>query len=76
MTTKANILEELKGMHLTKVIGRKPNALDVNNWEEKASKIVPSINMNLFPGGQVDGHLAIVILEEEEQLEIDDDTFM
>lgn len=49
MTTKAIVLEELKGMHLTKMIGHKPNAEDIDNLEEEAADIVSSIKMNIFP---------------------------
>ena len=71
MTIKANVLEELKEMLLTKAIGSKPNTQDVHHWEQEATDIASSIQMNLFPKGQVHGHLAIVILKEEYQLPIE-----
>lgn len=50
MTTKANALEELKGMHPTKVVRSKPNAQDIGNWGEETAKIASSIKLNQFPG--------------------------
>ena len=57
----ANGLEEWKGMYLSKAIGCKPNAQGINNWEEEAAKTAPSIKTNLFPVGQGNGYLSIVI---------------
>ncbi len=51
MTIKANVLEELKDMLLTNVIGCKPNKQDVHHWKEEATDIASSIQMNLFPEG-------------------------
>jgi hypothetical protein len=73
---KAGVLEELKELHLTRVHGRKPTAMDVDRWEDEAAEIATTIQTSLIPGGQEYGHQAIVIPPEEYGLEIDDDEYV
>ena len=75
INTKASVLEELRDVHLTPVIGRKPTAADVDLWEEEAAEAATAIKTNAVPGGETHGHLAYVIPEAEYQLEIEDDAY-
>jgi hypothetical protein len=38
-SAKKDVLDELEHHHLTKVIGRKPTATDVDKWEDEAAKM-------------------------------------
>jgi hypothetical protein len=77
MTTSAknNVMLELKDLHLTKIIGRKPTAQDVDRWEDEAAEMATLIKNRAIPGGMEHGHLAIVIPEDEYGLEIEDETY-
>jgi hypothetical protein len=67
MTTSAknDVLLELKDLHLTKIIGRKPTAQDVDRWEDEAAEMATLTKNRTIPGGMEHGHLAIVIPEDE-----------
>ena len=73
-SAKNDVIEELKDQdqELTTVIG-KPTALDVNRWEEEVAEMAATIKNSIFPGGATHGFLAVVIPEEEYQLEIEDE---
>ena len=73
-SAKNDVIEELKDQdqELTTVIG-KPTALDVNRWEEEVAEMAATIKNSIFPGGAMHGFLAVVIPEEEYQLEIKDE---
>jgi hypothetical protein len=77
MTTSAknDMFLELKDLHLTKIIGRKPTAQDVDRWEDEAAEIATLIKNRTIPGGMEHGHLAIVIPEDEYRLEIEDEAY-
>lgn len=75
MTTSNDILEELKPHQLTRVHGRQPTHRDIEIWTEEAAAIATKIKTRNIQGGTTLGHLAIVIPEEEYQLEIEDDTW-
>ena len=72
-SAKKDVLEELKEHHLTRVLGRKPTAQDVELWEEETAEIATLIKTSSIQGGLVHGHLAIVIPQDEYQLEIEDE---
>ena len=74
-STKNEVLEELKGLTLTTVIGRKPTAQDVDRWEDEVAEMAALIKTSSIPGGETHGLLAVVIPEEEYQLEIEDEEF-
>ena len=74
MTTSNDILEELKPHQLTRVHGSQPTHQDIEVWTEEAAAIATKIKTRNIQGGTTLGHLAIVIPEEEYQLEIEDDT--
>jgi hypothetical protein len=77
MTTSAknDVLLELKDLHLTKIIGRKPTAQDVDRWEDEAAEMATLIKNRTIPGGMEHGHLAVVIPEDEYRLEIEDEAY-
>ena len=66
------MLEELKPHQLTRVLGRQPTHRDVEISMEEAAAIATKIKTRLIEGGTTLGHLAIVIPEDEYQLEIED----
>ena len=72
-SAKKDVLEELKEHHLTRVHGRKPTAQDVEVWEEEAAEIATLIKTSSIQGGLVNGHLAIVIPQDEYRSEIEDE---
>ena len=76
MTTTNDVLEELKPYQLTRVIGRQPTHRDVEIWLEEAATIASKIKTRSIEGGTTLGHLAIVIPEDEYQLEIKDNTWV
>lgn len=76
MTTINDVLEELKPHQLTRVIGRQPTHRDVEIWMEEAATIASKIKTRSIEGGTTLGHLAIVIPEDEYQLEIEDNTWV
>ena len=71
-STKNDVIEELKTQELTTVLDRKPTALDVERWEEEVAEMAATIKNTIIPGGDTHGFLAVVIPEEEYQLEIED----
>jgi hypothetical protein len=75
-TAKTDVLAELKDQHLTKVIGRKPTAFDVDQWEDEASEMATAIKTRAIPEGMEHGHAAVVVPMEEYCLMIDDEEFM
>ena len=72
MTAINDVLEELKPHTLTRVHGRQPTHRDLEIWLEECANIATKIKTRLIQGGPSLGHLAIVIPEDEYQLEIDD----
>lgn len=72
-TTKIETLKTLAGSHLTRVIGRKPTAHDVDRWEDEISEMAALIPVRIFEGGLEHGLLATVIPEDEYRLEIEDE---
>ena len=76
MTTTNDVLEELKPYQLTRVIGRQPTHRDVEIWLEEAATIASKIKTRSIEGGTTLGHLAIVIPEDEYQLEIENNTWV
>ena len=73
---KNEVLEELKHQHLTKVIGRKPTAFDVDRWEDEASEMVTAIKTRAIPEGMEHGHAAVIVPVEEYRLMIDDEEYV
>jgi hypothetical protein len=73
---KNEVLEELKHQHLTKVIGRKPTAFDVDRWEDEASEMVTAIKTRAIPEGMEHGHAAVIVPVEEYRLMIDDEEYI
>lgn len=71
-TAKNEVLKELETKHLTRVIGRKPTAFDIDRWEDEASEMVTEIKTRAFPGGMEHGHQAAIISAEEYGLVIGD----
>jgi regulator of replication initiation timing len=74
-TIKSDTLDQLRGQNLTKVIVHKPNAQDVDRWEDELSKMATLITARSIPGGLELGLLSTVISEEEYQLEIEDENY-
>ena len=72
MATKAKVIDELRGKNLTWVIVCKPTAADVDFWEEEVAEIATSIKADAVAGGQLNGHLAYIIPEDEIWLELQD----
>jgi hypothetical protein len=56
-SAKKDVLDELEHHHLTKVIGRKPTATDVDKWEDEAAEMATLIKSLTIPGGMEHGHL-------------------
>ena len=69
MTAINDVLEELKPHTLTRVHGRQPTHRDLEIWLEECANIATKIKTRLIQGGPALGHLAIVIPEDEYQLE-------
>ena len=74
-SAKNDVIEELRNQELTTVLDRKPTALDVDRWEDEVAEMAASITNTIMPGGATHGFLAVVVPEEEYQLEIEDPEF-
>ena len=74
MTTNAEVLAKLKDQHLPRIRG-KPTVQDIKDLREWAAEIASSIKTNAYPQGQIQGHLPMVIPEDEFRLEIEDEDF-
>ena len=73
---KNDVLKELETKHLTKVLGRKPTAFDIDRWEDEASEMATGIKTRAIPGGMEHGHQAVVIPADEYGLVIGDEDFV
>jgi hypothetical protein len=50
-SAKKDVLDKLEHHHLTKVIGCKLTATDVDKWEDKAAEMATLIKSQTIPGG-------------------------
>ena len=75
-SAQVEVLEELKGLTLTQVHGRKPTAIDVDRWEDEAAAIATLIKTRAIYRGQIHGHQAIIIPADEYAVVIGDEDFV